>query len=261
MPVVNPTISLIVPALNEQAVVGRVLEEIHRETANRFERFEIIAVDDFSTDATGRILDEFAARRSNVRVLHNPRNLGLGGSFRRALKEARFQYVMLLCGDGGLPARSLPAIFERIGSADLVLPYMTNLRLIKSPSRYFVSRTYQNLLNLLFGFRIRYYNGLPVYRRTLLNAISIKSNGFGFQGEIIIKLLKSGCTYVEVGVEGAEQKGKSFAFRPRNIVSVARTLLRLIVEILRFKPVPPDVVLRSREEVRTRLPSPEEVHS
>jgi dolichol-phosphate mannosyltransferase len=263
MPTSNVTISLIVPALNEAAVVGGVLEEIHRETANCFANFEIIAVDDCSSDATGRIMEEFAARKPNVRVLRNPRNLGLGGSFRRALKEARFQYVMLLCGDGGLPGRSLPAIFACIGTADLVLPYMVNLRRIKSPSRYFVSRTYQNLLNVVFGFKIRYYNGLPVYRRTLLNAINVKSNGFGFQAEIVVKLLKSGCTYVEVGVEGAEQKGKSFAFRPRNIVSVTRTLLRLIAEIARFKPVPPEVVVRSRNEVTVlaHLGDPEEVHS
>ena len=261
MPTSVPTISLIVPALNEEAVVGRVLEAIYRETAHRFADFEIIAVNDGSTDATGRIMDEFASRNAGVRVLHNPRNLGLGGSFRRGVREARFQYVMLLCGDGGLPARSLPAIYACIGRADLVLPYMTNLRNIKSPSRYFVSRTYQTLLNLLFGFKIRYYNGLPVYRRTLLNAIDIKSNGFGFQGEIIVKLLKSGCTYVEVGVEGDEQKGKSFAFRPRNIASVTRTLLRLIVEILRFKPVPAEVVARSRSESVAPLRNPEEVHS
>jgi glycosyltransferase involved in cell wall biosynthesis len=206
-------------------------------------------------------MDEFAARNAKVRVLHNRSNLGLGGSFRRGLTEARLDYVMLLCGDGGLPARSLPAIFDRIGTADLVLPFMTNLRKIKSPSRYFVSRTYQNLLNLLFGFRIRYYNGLPVYRRSLLNAISIKSNGFGIQGEIVVKLLKSGCTYTEVGVEGAEEKGRSFAFRPRNVISVTRTVMRLIIEILRFEPVPQEVVVKSRKpaEPMSNL-APEEAH-
>ncbi len=263
MPTSNVTISLIVPALNEEPVVGEVLREIYSQAENRFARFELIAIDDCSSDSTGRIMDEFAAPRSNVRVLHNGVNLGLGGSFQRGLTEAQFDYVMLLCGDGGLPARSLPPIFDRIGTADLVLPYMTNLRKIKSPSRYFVSRTYQNLLNILFGFRIRYYNGLPVYRRSLLNAITIKSNGFGIQGEIVVKLLKSGCTYVEVGVEGAEEKGRSFAFRPRNIISVTRTLLRLVVEISRFRPVPPEVVARSRkpEGSTSKLRAPEQAHS
>ena len=243
----DSTITLIVPALNEEAVVGTVLEGIHAQAAGRFRDFELVAVDDGSTDATGRIMEDFAARHPKVRVLHNARNIGLGASFQRALAEARFQYVMLLCGDGGLPARSLPAIFERIGAADLVLPYMTNLRRIKSPTRYLLSRTYSNLLNLLFGFRLRYYNGLPVYRRSLLNAIRITSEGFGFQGEIVVKLLKSGCSYVEVGVEGAEETGRSFALRPRNLVSVARTLFHLIAEIVHFKPVPREVIERSRD--------------
>jgi glycosyltransferase involved in cell wall biosynthesis len=242
-----PTITLIVPALNEEAVIAQVLERIYEHAAGHFRDFELIAVNDGSTDRTGEIMDGIAARHPQVRVLHNKPNIGLGASFQRGLREAHCQYVMLLCGDGGLPARSLPAIFERIGTADLIIPHMSNLRSIKSPARYLISRTYTGLLNLLFGFNLKYYNGLPVYRRSLLNAIRITSAGFGFQGEILVKLLKSGCTYVEVGVEGAEEKGRSFALRPTNILSVSRTLLHLILEILRFRPVPPEVIARSRQ--------------
>src|SRR5712671_2615765 len=241
------TITLIVPALNEQAVIASVLLGIHAQAAKHFRDFELIAVDDGSKDATGTIMEECAARHPEIRVIHNRPNIGLGASFQKGLKQARFQYVMLLCGDGGLPARSLPAIFELIGTADLVIPHMINLRQIKSPRRYFVSRTYTNLLNFLFGLNLHYYNGLPVYRRSLLNAITVKSSGFGFQAEIVVKLLRSGCTFVEIGVEGAEEKGRSFAFRPRNILSVGRTLARLLVEIGRFRPVPPEVIAKSRE--------------
>lgn len=242
------TISLIVPALNEEVVVGRVVTEILEQVEGRFADYELLLVDDGSSDSTGRIMDGFAAANPRVRVLHNERNIGLGASFQRGLREARLQYVMLLCGDGGLPARSLPAIFDKIGSADLVIPYMVNLRAIKSTTRYLVSRTYTGLLNLLFGYRLRYYNGLPVYRRALLTAISITSGGFGFQGEIVVKLLKSGCTYVEVGVDGAEETRRSFALRPRNVVSVARTLAHLVLEIVRFKPLPVEVLEQSRRE-------------
>lgn len=240
------TISLIVPALNEEVVIAGVLEDICKEADKYFRDYELIAVNDGSSDATGAIMEQCAARNPRVRVLHNQPNIGLGASFQKGLKQARHQYVMLLCGDGGLPARSLPAIFSLIGSADLIIPHMTNLRQIKSRTRYLISRTYSNLLNLLFGFNLRYYNGLPVYRRSLLDAIRITSSGFGFQAEIVVKLLKSGCTYVEVGVEGAEVKGRSIALRPGNILSVARTLLHLLFEIVRFRPVPPDVIARSR---------------
>ncbi|HEY0337970.1 MAG TPA: hypothetical protein VGC70_11580, partial [Burkholderiales bacterium] len=175
-------------------------------------------------------------------------NIGLGACYQRGLQEARCNYVMLLCGDGGLPARSLPAIFEKIGTADIVIPYMTNLRRIKSPLRFVLSRTYSKLLNTLFGFKLHYYNGLPVHRTDLLRSIRITSSGFGFQGEILVKLLKSGCSYVQVGVLGAEETRKSFALRPRNLVSVARTLLHLIAEIVRFRPVPKEVVERGRDQ-------------
>jgi dolichol-phosphate mannosyltransferase len=246
------TLSLIIPALNEEAVVGYVLKAVYTEAEKFFSDFELIAIDDGSTDATGQVMQEFAARHPKARVVHNKPNIGLGASFQRGLREARFQYVMLLCGDGGLPAASLPAIFERVGSADLVLPFMTNLRRIKTPLRYVISRTYTHLLNLLFGFSLQYYNGLPVYRRSLLRAIQITSDGFGFQGEIVVKLLKSGCTYIEVGVEGAEETRRSVALKLKNIMSVARTLFHLVWEIARFRPVPTEVVERSRlsEEFR-----------
>ena len=104
-------------------------------------------------------------------------------------------------------------------------------------------------MNLLFGFRLRYYNGLPVYPRSLLEAITITSSGFGFQGEILVKLLRSGCTYVEVGVEGQDKTQRSVALRPRNIISVAKTFLHLVFEILRFKPIPKAVLDESRERV------------
>lgn len=242
------SVTFIVPALNEGKVVQSVVTDIVSAVSKTFAAYEVLLVDDGSTDDTGAIMDQFAALHERVRVIHNERNIGLGACYQRGLQEARCNYVMLLCGDGGLPAASLPAIFEKIGSADIVIPYMTNLRKIKSPMRYVLSRTYSNLLNLLFGFRLQYYNGLPVHRTDLLRSIRITSAGFGFQGEILVKLLKSGCSYVEVGVLGAEETRKSFALRPSNIVSVARTLLHLIREIVRFRPVPREVVEGGRAQ-------------
>ena len=242
------SVTFIVPALNEGQVAQAVLTDLISVVSKSFANYEVLLVDDGSTDDTGIIMDRCAASHERVRVIHNERNIGLGACYQRGLQEARCNYVMLLCGDGGLPARSLPAIFEKIGTADIVIPYMTNLRRIKSPLRFVLSRTYSKLLNTLFGFKLHYYNGLPVHRTDLLRSIRITSSGFGFQGEILVKLLKSGCSYVQVGVLGAEETRKSFALRPRNLVSVARTLLHLIAEIVRFRPVPKEVVERGRDQ-------------
>lgn len=137
---------------------------------------------------------------------------------------------MLLCGDGGMPASSLPAIFDKIGSADVVVPYCENLKEIKGPGRYLLSRTYTILLNTLFGLRLKYYNGLPVHRVALVRSVHGRSDGFGFQAEILVPLLRAGHTYVQVGVKGAEKANRSSALRLKNVASVARTLGRLLYQ-------------------------------
>ncbi len=225
------TISFIVPALNEESVVRAVVEQILEQVDGRFRDYEIILVDDGSTDSTGRLMDELAGAYDKVRVIHNERNLGFGNSYQRGLDEATFEYVMLLCGDGGLPASSLPPIFEKIGTADIVVPWMVNLREIKSWGRYLLSRAYTGIVNRLFGLRLRYYNGLPVHRRELLRKITITSGGFGFQAEILVKLIRSGATFVEVGVHGAEETKQSDALHLRNWLSVVRTVYHLVREI------------------------------
>jgi dolichol-phosphate mannosyltransferase len=220
-------VSFVVPALNEEVVVESVVREIWRIANELIATYEIILIDDGSTDKTGVIMDRLGGELPNVRVLHNKRNIGLGASYQKGVAECRLDYVMMLCGDGGVPASSLPPIIAKIGTADIVVPYMTNLKKIKTPTRYVISRSYTRLLNLLSGHPLNYYNGLPVHRRALLSNIDITSSGFGFQGEILVKLLKAGHSYVQVGVLGAETTNKTSVFRLKNLGSVIRTIMRL----------------------------------
>jgi glycosyltransferase involved in cell wall biosynthesis len=227
-----------VPALNEEQVVEKVVREIWSVVDASIQTYEIILVDDGSTDRTGSIMDRVTADLPHTRTLHNSPNIGLGASYARGLSEAKLDYVMMLCGDGGLPAASLQPIFAKIGSADIVIPYMVNLREIKTPLRYAISRAYTLLINLLFGYNLRYYNGLPVHRRSSLEQISITSSGFAFQAEILIKLLRLGHTFVDVGVEGVEPTNRSTAFHLKNLLSVGTTLYKLVREIRRFSSAP-----------------------
>jgi len=238
--------TFVVPALNEEEIIEETVKEILEISRPLLQRLEVILVDDGSTDKTGEVMDRIAVENDEVRVLHNDGNIGLGASYQRGLQDSRGDYFMLLCGDGGMPASSLPPILEQVGKADIVIPYMTNLKTIKSPFRYLLSRTYSTLLNVIFGQNLHYFNGLPVHRVDLLNTISITSRGFGFQGEILIKLLKSGCSYVEVPVLGAENSNKSSALRIPNIFSVAKTFLSLWREINSF-------VRRARRDQEKKL--------
>jgi dolichol-phosphate mannosyltransferase len=229
---ISQSVSFIVPALNEEKVVEGVVREIHAIVDRLINTYEIILIDDGSADATGQIMDSLANELSNVRALHNSPNIGLGASYQRGVSQAKLDYVMMLCGDGGLPASSLPPIIKKIGTTDIVIPFITNLKNIKTPLRYFISRAYTRLLNLLSGHNLNYYNGLPVHRRALLTNTTVTSSGFGFQGEILVKLLKAGSSFVQVGVLGREATNKTSVFRLKNIASVTRTVLKLLKLII-----------------------------
>ena len=226
-----PTITLIVPALNEEKLIVETVEQIVEVAEGRFADYEVLLIDDGSTDATGNLMDGLAGRNPRIRVFHNDGNIGLGASYHLGVAHARFEYVMLLCGDGGMPASSLPTIFDKIGVADIVVPYCENLKQIKGPGRYRLSRTYTTLLNTLFGLRLNYYNGLPVHRVELVRSVGGRSDGFGFQAEILVPLLRAGHSYVQVGVKGAEKTNRSSALRWKNVVSVSRTLGGLFVQV------------------------------
>lgn len=230
------TITLVVVALDEEVLIEDTVRSILDQAKQYFTDFEIILVNDGSRDNTPKIMEHLATSSEKIRVLHNPVNVGLGASFQRSLKEARFEYFMMLCGDGGLPAESLPDIFKAVGTKDIVIPYMANLTDIKSPMRYLVSRTYTTLLNWFFRQKLRYYNGLPVYKVNLLKQINIMSSGFGFQGEIITKLLKAGCSYIEIQVLGSEKANRSRAISVRNLINVGKTFFNLVWEIAFFNP-------------------------
>lgn len=228
MPTPAPTVTFAVAALNEERLVAEFVTEAHKAVSSCLETFEFILINDGSIDATGEIMDQLSQRFARTSVLHNERNIGLGASYKRALQHTRYDHFMLLCGDGGLPAESLPAIIGEIGKADMVLPHMTNLRKLKSTPRYLLSRLYTALLNTMFGLDVRYYNGLPVHRVDLLRKLDITSEGFGYQAEIIIKLIRSGHSYAQVGVKGAERSGGSRALSSKNIVSVTRMFANLL---------------------------------
>ena len=136
-----------------------------------------------------------------------------------------------------MPASSITTILNRLGEADIILPYMTDANL-RPLIRRVGSWVFARIINLMFGNRIRYYNSM-VPRRDLLNRIHIEANGYSLQAECVAKLLRAGASYIQVGVphgHGVANTG-SHALRPRNILNVFRAMLALKREVGRIPPL------------------------
>ena len=227
----KPSISVIIPALNEEKAVGPTVEALLAALGDRFSRYEILIFDDGSTDGTGDLAEALATRDANIRVVHNPRNMGLGYNYRRGVELAQNDYVVLFPGDNQFPADSMAELLRHVSWADIVIPYHTNDR-IRPWHRRLISRLFILTMNLLFGLGVKYYTGTVIHRRELIRSVPISSTGFAYQAEALARLLRSGHSYVEVGIQIQEREfGTTTMFSLKNIRNVLTIMARLFGDI------------------------------
>ena len=236
-------LTFLVTALNEEEHIAATVDTIVAAVEHFSCDYEILVVDDGSTDKTPEIADALAAQNPRVRVVHNPRNLGLGGAYKRGIQHASKQYVMWVSGDNAETADNLINIISHVGEADIVVPVLVAPK-TRPWLRRMTSKAFTFVVNSLFNLRIHYYNGSVVHRCDLIRGIDIRTNSFAYQAESLVKLLKRGHSYVEVAYTSATYDGVfSHAMRPKNLLAVFKALIDLRSD------------LRQENEVRRPRPS------
>ncbi|MCB9254687.1 MAG: glycosyltransferase family 2 protein [Bdellovibrionaceae bacterium] len=235
------SVTVVMPALNEE----RNLEAAVRNAVNLLTPYtsdwEILIFNDGSSDATGEIADRLAATMPKVFAIHHATSKNLGGVYRAGIQRAQKEFLIMLPGDNENGSETARRILDRAGEADIIVPYVVNTE-VRPWARRYLSSAFVALINLLSGCRLRYYNGTVLHKTERLRSLNFETNGFGYQAEILVALIRSGCSYLEVGVELAQrEKSRSSALRLRNFLQVAKFLTLLFFQRWRF-PQKPAVV-------------------
>jgi hypothetical protein len=146
----------------------------------------------------------------------------------------RGKYYRLVCGDNTEPKDTLRTIFCQMGNADMVIPYHSEVR-GKPLVRRILSRAYTRLVNALSGYQMHYYNGCALHLRYNVMRWGPYSFGFGFQAELITRLLDEGATFIEIPVNAThvEKSTRNSAINYGNFLSVGHTLLEIFIRRLR----------------------------
>jgi len=224
-----PELSYFFPAHNEAANVRGLVEEALTALPTLAERFEIIVVNDGSTDETAAIADELAAAHPEVRAVHHPTNLGYGAALRSGFAAARLANLAFTDGDRQFRVADLRRLVDRLNEpADPSRPpdLVAGFRIKRADPlvRTLYASLYRLANRIFFGLRVRDVDcACKLFRRTALEGVTVESGGAFFSAELLIKLGALGRRIEEVGVpHHPRTAGRPTGAKPQVILRAIR---------------------------------------
>lgn len=227
------SISVFFPCYNEQENVGETTKKALIALENLNTDFELIIVDDGSSDDTGRIADEIAGRDERVKVVHHSRNLGYGAALQSGFKAATKELVFYTDGDGQFDISEMPPLLDLMEQHDIVSCYRLNRQ--DSIVRKINGWCWTKLVCLLFGLKIRDIDcAFKLYKRSIFDNIELSSTGALIDTEILARAKRKGYSIFQKGVHHYPRKaGEQSGADLRVILRAFRELLQLYRKIRR----------------------------
>lgn len=229
-------LTFFVPCYNEAENIDATLATIAAAVRDADFSYEVLVCDDASTDGTkDRVLAAMhTAPYLPLRLIANTVNRGLGFNYVRGAFLARGTHYMLINGDNVEPEEAIRAIVAQCGTADMVIPHFGRSDR-RSAFRRGLSRAFSWIVNRLSGHVIAYYNGPVLHRTENVRFWRAETVGYGYQAEMICRLLHEGMTYVQVQVPNSDRQwGFSKAFAPSNFLSVGNSLFHILWRRLEY---------------------------
>ena len=222
-------ISYIIPCYNESQNITEVYKQINMANTNSaIIDFEIILINDFSNDNTLEIFRKLKEKDSNIQIINNKKNLGLGRSIREGLKKTNKEYIMYLPGDNCHSSSEISKLLSIKENYDILLSYYSN-KTDRSFFRWVFTATYTPFLNFIFNKKLPYYNGIAIYNKKVVDNINLITSGFTWQIELLVKILKNKNIKLVLipTVLNERNHGKSKAFKIKNCFVVIYSILNI----------------------------------
>ncbi len=221
-------ISVVFPAYNDGGTIASMVAAAWIALQQVTKDFEIIVVNDGSSDYTATMLDEVSSRYPEIRVLTHPSNRGYGAALRTGFSAATKDWVFYTDGDSQYnPLELVNLVAALHEGVDVVNGY----KLTRNDSwmRVVIGRAYHYFVKFLFGIRIRDVDcDFRLIPRNILEEIELKSNSGAICLELVKKIQDAGYVFAEVPVNHYSRKyGVSQFFVPWRIIRTLRQLADL----------------------------------
>ena len=196
-------VSIVIPVHNEQGNLPKLLNNLIKLKVS-LKNFEIIVVDDNSSDKTGQIAHNYSKKYKNIKVLHRSKGInGMGVALKDGTKAAKGKHIVWIMGDNSDDTTIIPKLIEKLkNSYDIVFGsrYMKGgSRGDSNPFKAMLSAGYTFVARLIFGIKVHdITNPFRAFKKEIFNRITLDCNDFAISPEFSIKSHLRGHKLAEV---------------------------------------------------------------
>lgn len=246
------SLTLFFPMWNEEEMILQTVDAAREIGDDLVEvgtitSYEILLVDDASTDATGEIAEDLARSDPRIRVVHHEVNRKLGGSVKTGLAEAKGDIILYTDADMPFDLQDLHKALRlmRVYDADIVSAYRFD-RTGEGALRALYSHVYNSMIKALLRLRIRDVNfAFKLVRRQVIDHIELVSEGSFIDVELLAKAQRRGFYIIQFGVDYFPRaRGTSTLSSGSVILTILRELLRVIPSLRNVRPLPEYAIRR-----------------
>lgn len=227
----KPSLSAFFPAYNEEGNIEQTVRRALEVLPAYAETFEVIVVDDGSTDRTAEVVRRLMEEDPRVRLVQHERNRGYGAALRTGLAAARYEWVFFSDADLQFDLADLARLLPYTDRGDLIVGY--RLRRRDPFHRRLIGRTWNLLVRWGFGVRVRDVDcAFKLLRREVVQRLPLRSDGAFISTELLCRAAACGARIVEVGVPHFPRRwGRQGGASPRVILRALQELWRLRREL------------------------------
>ena len=221
------SISFILPMYNEAEIISGTIGFLTSVAARLTDNYEIIIVDDASTDKSLSIVEELAKKDERLRVIALDKNTRFAGALKKGLESAIKEIIIYTDSDLGIDEEDIKKSLSLIEDADIVNIYSKKQK-GETPVRMIISIIYNFLVNLLFQLNIRDVNSsFKIFRRNAVRGMELTSTSPFIDSEIFLRAKARGCRITQTPIIFKNRAaGKSTMARPSIIFATFRDILK-----------------------------------